>query len=145
MLSILHLQSHLMKSRTNLIVIVVLATALSSCTSHKVITKNHPVNNELLSQLKVNKKYKFYLASGAVLKVRVDSVENERVYGRMLGSSRDKTTQGSFNDSFDSLSNNVTKISRKKFNPYLTVLAVAVPVGTVILYSAATLGVVMAF
>lgn len=64
---------------------------------------------------------------------------------RMLGSSRDKTAQGSFNDSFDSLSNNVAKISRKKFNPYLTVLAVAVPLGTGVLYSAATLRVVMAF
>ena len=134
-----------MKSWTNLIVFVMLATTLSSCTSYKVITKNHAVDKELLSQLRVNKKYKFYLASGAVLKVRVDSVENERVYGQMWGSSRDKTTQGSFNDSFDSLSNNVTKISRKKFNPYLTVLAVAVPVAAAVLYSAATLGVVMAF
>ncbi|HET6540593.1 MAG TPA: hypothetical protein VFG46_08925 [Chryseolinea sp.] len=93
----------------------------------------------------MKKNYKFYLSSGAVLKLRVDSVENERVHERMLGLSRDKTTQGSFNDSFDRLSNNVTKISRKKFNPYLTVLAVAVPVGTVVLHSTATLRVVMAF
>jgi len=75
---------------TKLIVVVMLATPLSSSTSYKVKTKNHPVNKVLLSQLKVKKNYKFYLASGAVLKVLVDSVENERVHERMLGLSRDK-------------------------------------------------------
>jgi hypothetical protein len=62
----------------------------------------------------------------------------------MWGSARDKTTQGSFNDSFGSLSSNVTKISRKKFNPYLTLLAVAIPVSAIVLYGAATLGIGMA-
>ena len=134
MQTILHFQSQPMRPSTNLIVVAIAATTLTSCTSYKDITKKNPINKEFLSQLKVNKRYKLYLNSGAVLKVRVDSIENERVYGRMWGSSRDKNTQGSFNDSFDRLSANVTKISRKKFNPYLTVLAVAIPVSAIALY-----------
>ena len=120
-----------MRLWTNLLVSALLVATLTSSSTYKTIAKKEAINKEFLSQLKTNKKYKFHLTSGVILYVRVDSVDSERIYGRMPQAHGAKRGPGkiAFTDSIESLNSNVNKISRKKFNPYLTVAAIGVPVG----------------
>ena len=119
-----------MKLYTNLLVSTLLVATFTSCTSYKTIAKKETINKEFLSQLKTNKKYKFYLTSGVVLHVRLDSIDSERMYGQMPKTRGAKRSPGkiAFTDSIEGLNNNVNEISRKKFNPYLTIMAIGVPV-----------------
>ena len=120
-----------MKLYTNLLVSTLFVATFTSCTSYKTIAKKEAINKEFLSQLKTNKKYKFYLTPGVVLYVRLDSIDSERMYGQMPQTSGAKRGPGkiAFTDSIEGLNNNANEISRKKFNPYLTILAIGVPVG----------------
>jgi hypothetical protein len=124
-----------MKLYTKLLISALFVTTLTSCTTYKTIASKEQINEVFLSQLKTNKKHKFYLTSGIVLKVHIDSIDTERIYGRMPQPSDGQTRPGKigFSDSIESLNKNVNKISRKKFNPYLSLAAVAVPVGTLII------------
>jgi len=114
----------------NLLISTLFVATLTSCTTYKTIAKKEEINEVFLSQLKTNKKHKFYMTSGIVLKVHIDSIDTERIYGRMRQSSDGKTRKIDFSDSIENLNKNVNKISRKKFNPYLSLAAVVVPVGT---------------
>jgi hypothetical protein len=46
----------------------------SSCTSYIPVARNEAINKQVISNLKVNKKYKFELASGWKLRIKLDSI-----------------------------------------------------------------------
>jgi hypothetical protein len=102
----------------------------SSCTSYLTVARNEAINKEVLSQLKLKKKYKFELASGQKLRIMLDSVSNDRIYGRLFKSGELSVSAKNpqFSDSFENLKANTTKISRRLFNPFLTSLLIGFPI-----------------
>lgn len=115
-----------MRAYINLVVFIILALIGASCSSYHNVNKKAAIDPSLLSQLKVNKKYKFELASGRTIRLRIDSIKGERIYGRTFRSGDVFISKHNpvFSDSFENIENNVVKIYRRKFNPFLTILAV---------------------
>lgn len=108
---------------TQTLLLLFMAT-LTSCTSYQTIATKEKINNTLLASLKTNKKHRFYMASGLEIQIHIDSIKNDTIFGRM----RQPNVKGRkipFTDSFDSINRNVVKIKQRKFNPYLTMGAVA--------------------
>jgi len=126
-----------MKLHTKLAILPALCLLLSSCTSYLTMAKNETITEDYLSQLRVNKRYKFELATGSTLRVRVDSIKNEKLYGHIFQSGEVfMSRKNPFSDPLENLDANVIKISRRKFNPFLTTLAVGVPKLIVIICTA---------
>jgi hypothetical protein len=117
-----------MKYLIKSIVFLLIITVLSSCTSYRNLNKKEPVTSDFLSSLQPNKRYKFELKSGDVMYLRIQSISDGRISGYTFKSGDafpSKTNQ--FSDSIENIERNVSKVSRRKFNPGLTVLAVGIP------------------
>jgi len=131
-----------MKLPIRLKVLALLLVLLTSCTSYHTITKKEAITKDFLSQLRVNKRYKFELTTGSTLSVRIDSIDSEKLYGRIFESgdvfvSRKNT----FSDSLKTMAINVSKISRRRFNPPLTILTVGASTLIVIIVGSGSLGI----
>lgn len=113
-------------------VLVILAMSpmlLSSCATYHTLTKTEPITRELLLRLDPGKNYEFELKTGQKLKIHIQTISDDRITGFSFRSgdvipSRDKY----YSDTFENVEKYVGKISLRKFNPYLTTLAVVVPV-----------------
>ena len=115
---------------------------LTSCTSYHVITKKETITKDFLSQLHVNKRYKFELVTGSTLRVRIDSIDREKLYGRIFESGDVFVSQkNNFSDSLKTMAVNVTKISRRRFSPLTTILTVGVSTFIVIVVGWGSLGI----
>jgi len=116
-----------------LVILVLLAQLLSSCFTYKSLTKKEPVTLDFISKLKPGKKYKFELKTGQTLVVHVVTIDTENITGYIYRRSGGKTTKESYSETFQSIEQNVAKISVRKFNPYLTTVSIVVPIGLAIL------------
>jgi len=118
-----------MKLHTKLVLLPTFCLFLSSCTSYLTIGKKENITEDYLSQLRVNKRYRFELATGSTLRVRLDSIENENLYGHIFESGQVfASRKNPYSDSLENLDAKVIKISRRTFNPFLTILAVGAPI-----------------
>jgi hypothetical protein len=117
-----------MKLHTRLMLLLALLLALPSCTSYVRIAKKEAITKDFVSHLRVNRRYKFHLATGSTMRVRVESIANDTVYGKVVQSGQVfASRKDPFSDSVESLDANVIKISRREFNPFLTILVIVVP------------------
>jgi hypothetical protein len=116
-----------MKLPIKLTVLASVLLVLTSCTSYRTIAKKEAITKDFLSQLRVNKRYRFELETGSTLRVRIDSIDNEKLYGRIFESGDlFVSRKNNFSDSLENIDGNVTKISRRGFNPPLTILSVGI-------------------
>ena len=114
---------------------VVLTELLSSCYSSKNLNKeNKPFTDEFLSKLEPGKRYEFKLKTGPKQTIYVASVDNQTISGYYYAQNdKGKKTKTDYSTSFNSVQENVTEIHLRKFNPLLTIGAIAVPTTLVIL------------
>jgi hypothetical protein len=98
---------------------VLLVCFCSGCTSYKSISKKNEVVSEakIKSSLKPGGKYKLTLLSGQLLKVKILEVDSIGVHGVRLVRLGE---QHPFNDTFNDLQSNTTKISAREFDPLKT-------------------------
>jgi hypothetical protein len=116
-----------MKLPIKLTVLASVLLVLTSCTSYRTIAKKEAITKDFLSQLRVNKRYRFELETGSTLRVRIDSIDNEKLYGRIFESGDlFVSRKNNFSDSLENIDGNVTKISRRGFNPPLTILSIGI-------------------
>jgi hypothetical protein len=116
-----------MKLPIKLTVLASVLLVLTSCTSYRTIAKKEAITKDFLSQLRVNKRYRFELETGSTLRVRIDSIDNEKLYGRIFESGDlFVSRKNNFSDSLENIDGNVTKISRRGFNPSLTILSIGI-------------------
>jgi hypothetical protein len=110
-------------------IFLLIVTVLSSCTSYRNLNKKEPVTSDFLSNLQPNKRYKFELKSGDVMYLRIQSISDGKIIGYTFKSGEafpSKTNR--FSDSIENMETNVSKVSKRKFNPALTILAVGTPI-----------------
>lgn len=112
-----------------LIMLTLVPLLLSSCATYHSLTKTPPITREVLLRLVPGKNYEFELKTGQKLKIHIQTISDDRITGFSFRSgdvipSRDKY----YSDTFENVEKYVGKISLRKFNPYLTTLAVVVPV-----------------
>jgi hypothetical protein len=131
-----------MKLPIKLTVLASLSVLLTSCTSYHTITKKGAITKDFLSQLRVNKRYKFELTTGSTLWVRIDNIDSEKLYGRVFESGDIFVSRkNNFSDSFENMQDNVTKISRRRFSPLPTILAVGISTLIVIIVGWGSFGI----
>jgi hypothetical protein len=135
--------------------LVLVTPLLSSCFTYKNLTKKAPITHDLLSRLKPGKKYKFELKIGEVQKIYISDVTGETVTGYLYQEGKlvtnknrqsvssitgqieyqevyVKETKSDYSDNFENITRNVTKISRRKFDPFKTAALVVLPSAAVI-------------
>jgi hypothetical protein len=117
-------------------ILLILVQVLSSCITYKNLTKREAITYDFLTHMKTDKKYVFELKIGIKQFVKVTSVKDNIVTGLIFEEgSKGKKTWNPYSATFDSMQNNVAKISILKFNPYLTgaiVVGVLVATGLII-------------
>jgi hypothetical protein len=145
-----------MKTYTNkLLLVVLVAPLLSSCFSYKNLTKKEPITYDLLSKLKPGKKYKFELAIRQTQKIYISEVTGDRITGYLYNEGKYKTnrhiqsvntisgqieyqkdyvkeTRSNYSDNFENITKNVTRISRRKFDPLKTTALIVLPTAAII-------------
>jgi hypothetical protein len=117
-----------MKLPIKLTLLASLLLVLTSCTSYRTIAKKEAITKDFLSQLRVNKRYKFELETASTLRVRIDSIDSKKLYGRIFDpGDLFVSRKNNFSDSLENIiDGNVTKISRRGFNPPLTILSIGI-------------------
>ncbi len=116
-----------MKRSIKLTVLASLLLLITSCTWYRTIGKKEAITRDFLSQLRANKRSKFELVTGSTLRVRIDSIDREKLYGHIFGSGDVFVSQkNTFSDSLKTMAVNVTKISRRRFSPLSTILTVGI-------------------
>jgi len=112
-----------------LLILVLLAQLLSSCFTYKSPTKKEPVTLDFISKLKPGERYKFELKTGQTLVIHILTVSTETITGYIYRhDGKGKVTKNDYSDTLQSVEKNVAKISVLKFNPYLTIVSIAVPI-----------------
>ena len=112
-----------------LLILALVPLLLSSCATYHSLTKTEPITRELLLRLVPGKNYEFELKTGQKIKIHIQTISDDRITGFSFRSgdvipSWDKY----YSDTFENVEKYVNKISLRKFNPYLTTLAVVIPV-----------------
>ena len=109
---------------------VMLTELLSSCYSSKNLNKEKkPFTEDFLSKLEPGKRYEFKLKTGQTQTVYLNSVDNQTISGFYFApNGKGKKTKSDYSTSFKSVQENVTEILERKFNPFLTIVAIAAPV-----------------
>lgn len=105
---------------------ILITQVLTSCFTYQRITKRGEPLIEIKSKIQVNKMHWITLKSGTTLKVFVTNIDNEKVFGELL--EKDATgflVKYPFEETFENLERNTSKIEVKKFNPYLTIALIA--------------------
>ena len=106
-------------------VLLILVHVLSSCMTYKNLTKRETITHDFLTNMKTDRKYIFELKIGIKQFVKVTQIKDNIVTGRILGKdSNGKKEWTDYSATFDSMQNNVAKISMLKFNP--------LPIGAVV-------------
>jgi hypothetical protein len=112
-----------------LVMLALLSLLLSSCATYHSITKTAPITRELLLRLESGKNYAFELKTGQKIKIHIQTISDDRITGFSFRSGDMIPTRDQYySDTFENVEKYVDKISLRKFNPYLTTLAVVVPV-----------------
>jgi hypothetical protein len=114
------------------IVLVILASVLSSCYSHKDITKKEPITQDFLSTLEPGKRYVFELKIGQIQTIYITSVDGQRVTGYLYPNGYNKKDKIVYDERFENIVKYVAKISERKINPAKTTVAILVPAAVII-------------
>ena len=103
---------------------------LSSCNSYQSLTRKRPITRDFLSRLQPEKKYKFELKTGYKVKIYIQAVNLDNVTGFTYQYDyNNKLTKIDYQETFETIEQNVSAISVLKPNPYLIAGAVVIPVG----------------
>ena len=117
-------------------ILLILVQVLSSCITYKNLTKRETITQDFLTHLKTDRKYVFELKIGIKQFVKVTQIKDNIVTGLIFEEgSNGKKKRNPYSATFDSMQNNVAKISILKFNPYLTgaiVVGILVTTGVII-------------
>ena len=127
----LHSQISLAKQRLSamkLITIYLLVTSLllSGCMGYHKLHSGY-ISHANLESLKPKNLYAFTLQTGQVLKVYIESNENETITGYYLEKQgKGRPTKVSYTDTYDAITKNVNRISVEKFSLIGTLTAVSI-------------------
>ncbi len=120
----------------SLMFIFLLPLCLSSCFPYQSISKREMLSAEnIREKLKPMTIHWIELKTGQEIKLLVTNVDSTYIYGEI----HEKDSYGflvkyPYEDKLENLAKNASKISVRKFNPYLTAGIVLFPVIIVILY-----------
>jgi hypothetical protein len=108
---------------------MVIMLILSSCFSLRTLNKgDEPITEDFLSNIESGMRYEFTLKTGQTQTVYITGTNDQTITGYLEKRIKGKMTRSNYSSSFKSIEENVTKIYVRKFNPYLTTVAIAVPV-----------------
>lgn len=93
------------------------------------MNRNEPITRNSLSSLKTGKRYQFEFKTGQTMMIYLTSVDEQGLTGYPFQRGDViLSRKNHYTDSFDNLEKNLRVISRKKFDPLLTTLAIGIPV-----------------
>ena len=104
------------------IICLLILFGFSSCFSDMRISKaKEGVTERTINKLKPGRSYLFHLNNGGIIKIKIQKIENDVVYGdiKQLVKKGAKVSVP-YSESFSEIQKNVKEIRKFKFNPYAT-------------------------
>ena len=104
--------------------------SLVSCSSYQNITKtNEPTIEDFKTKIVIDRDYAFTLRSGKKLYIHITKIDSVNVYGVARDSKEKNTSTYIFEDSYEGLHKNVSKIDLLKFDSILTIIIPTIFIG----------------
>lgn len=119
-----------MKTRAKINWLFLTLTFLSSCYTYRPYLDSSQTSPEVLNgKFVIDKKYEITLTTGQKLQIKVDSLTEQYIRGQVFSPEK-QFRQKNFMIPYD----RIASVKNKRFNPVLTIIAVGVPIGALVLF-----------